>query len=280
MVVKLVTDSVSDLPPEVAKEMDITVVPLNVHFGTETYKDGVELSTEEFYHKLDNSPVSPTTSAPAPGLFAEAFDRLAEKTNEILAVIVAQKLSATYDAALQGMKLMKKKCQVEVVDSTLGIMGEGLLLVELAKRTLAGMSLHELVTMTAKITPRIHNRITLDTLKYMAKGGRIGKAQALLGSVLKINPVIGIKDGEVLPFAKLRSREKAREWLYEFAVNFSKVKALAVECGTNMVEAKALAERIASVWPKVPIYMSKVSPVVGAHTGPGTLSVTVLEQGD
>lgn len=277
LMVKLVTDSVSDLPSEVVKDMGMTVIPLNGHFGTEAYKDGVELSTEEFYHKLETSSTLPTTSAPAPGLLAEVFDKLAQETDEILAVLVSRKLSATYDAALQGIKLMKRKCHVELVDSTLGIMGEGLLVTEAAKRALAGASLSEVMDMVSKTISRIHVRVTLNTLRYLAMGGRIGKAQALLGAMLKMNPIIGIKDGEVLPFARVRSRQKANEWLYKSAANFGKVEALAVECGTSLDETKALAKRIASVWPNVPIYMSRVSPVVGTHTGPGVLSVSVLE---
>ena len=276
--VKLVTDSVSDLPPEVAKDMGITVVPLNVHFGTETYKDGVELTAEEFYHKLENSSALPTTSAPGPGLFAEVFDKLAEKCNEILAVFLSRKFSATYEVALQGIKLMRRKCQVEVVDSTLGIMGQGLLVVEAAKRALAGASLSELVDVVSETIPRIHIRVTLDTLKYLTMGGRIGKAQALLGSVLKVNPILGIKDGEAFPFARVRSRAQATEWLYKFATNFDRVRALAVEYGTNAAEARALAKRITPVFPKVPLYISNVGPVIGTHTGPNVLSVTVLEE--
>ena len=275
--VKVVTDSVSDLPSEVVEDMGITVIPLNVHFGTELYKDGVELTAEEFYHKLENSLTLPTTSAPGPGFFAEVFDKLAEECNEILAVFLSHKFSATYDSALQGIKLMKRKCQVEVVDSTLGIMGQGLLVIEAARKALAGASLSELAVVVSETIPKVHIRVTLDTLKYLAMGGRIGKAQSLLASMLRINPILGIKDGEAFPFARVRCRAKAIEWLYEFASGFNKVKALAVEYGTNAAEAKALAKRIASVFPKVPLYISNVGPVIGTHTGPSVLSVTVLE---
>jgi DegV family protein with EDD domain len=275
--VKVFTDSVSDLPNDVANEMGITIVPLYVHFGSEAYKDGVDLSAEEFYHKLEASSTLPTTSAPSPGLFAEFFDKLAEETDEIIGVLVAKKLSATYTAALQGIELMNRKCRVELVDSTLAIMGEGLLVIEAAKRARDGATLKELVDMISRTVSRTHVRVTLDTLRYLAMGGRIGKAQALLGSMLKMNPIIGVKNGDVLPFAKVRSREKANEWLYKFTANFSKVEALAIEYGTSLGEAKALADRIASIWPNVPIYMSRVSPVVGTHTGPGVLSVSVLE---
>jgi len=275
--VKLVTDSASDLPSEVAKDLGITVIPLYVQFGSETYKDRVDLTPEDFYQKLENSSLLPSTSAPAPGLFAEVFDDLAIKYSQILGVFLSRKLSATYDAALQGIKLMRRKCQVEIVDSTLGIMGQGLLVMEAAKRALVGANLNELVGMISETIPRMHVRVTLDTLKYLARGGRIGKVQALMGSMLKVNPILGIKDGEAFPFARVRSRAKATDWLYEFVSTFSKVRALAVEYGTNVEEAKALAKRIASIFPKVPLYLSNVSPVIGTHTGPTILSITVLE---
>ena len=275
--VKLVTDSVSDLPPEVVKDLEITVIPLHVHFGYETYKDRVDLSSEDFYHKLEHSSSFPSTSAPSPGLFAEVFDDLAMKCNQILGVFVSRKLSATYDAAVQGAKLMKRKCQVEIVDSALGIMGQGLLVMEAAKKALAGASISELVSMISGNIQRMHVRVSLDTLEYLARGGRIGKVQAFLGSMLRMNPIIGIKDGVAFPFARVRSRAQAVDWLCDFASKFEKVKALAVEYGTNAAEAKALAERIASMFPKVQMYISNVSPVICTHTGPNVLSVTVME---
>jgi DegV family protein with EDD domain len=275
--VKLVTDSASDLPPEVIKELEITVVPLHIQFGKETYKDRVDLSPGEFYDKLEHSSVLPTTAAPSPGMFAEVFDDLAAKYSQILGVFVSRKLSATYDAALQGIKLMKRKCEVEVADSMSGIMGEGLLVMEAAKKAIAGASLSELMNLISETIPRIHVRVTLDTLEYLARGGRIGRVQAFLGAMLRMNPIIGLKDGVAFPSARVRSRAKATEWLFEFASKFSKVKALAVEYGTNVAEAKALASRFTSVFPKAPIYMANVSPVVGTHTGPNLLSVTVLE---
>jgi DegV family protein with EDD domain len=275
--VKLVTDSVSDIPPDMVKKLEITVIPLHVQFGNETYKDRVDLSSEDFYQRLERSSKLPSTSAPGPGIFAQVFDDLATKYSQILGVFVSRKLSATYDAALQGIQLMKKKCQVEVVDSTLGIMGQGLLVMEAAKRALAGASFSELINLMSETIPRIHVRVALDTLEYLARGGRIGKVQAFLGSMLKMNPILGIKDGVAFPAARVRSRAKATDWLCDFSSKFGKVKALAVEYGTNAAEAKALAKRIASVFPKVPIYISNVSPVVGTHTGPNPLSVTVLE---
>jgi len=275
---KVITDSVADLPPEVINELGITVIPLYVHFGTETYKDRVELSAEEFYHRLETTPVLPKTSAPSPGLIAEAFDRVAESSDEILAIFLSRKFSATYDAALQGISLMKRKCRVEVIDSTVAIMGQGLLVIEAARKALAGANLNELLDLVSKAIPKIHVRASFDTLKYLAMGGRVTKLQVMMGSMLNMNPVLGIKNGEAFPFARVRSRTKSIDWLYKFTTSCKKVKAFAVEYGTDAVEAKSLAKRLTSAFPSVPIYISNVSPVIGTHTGPGIISVTVLEE--
>jgi len=276
--VKLVTDSVSDLPPEVAQELDITVIPLIVNFGGNSYMDRVELTAEEFYKKLVTCTELPKTSAPAPGIFANTFDQLATKCNEIFCVFLSSKFSSTCESAAEGIKLMKNKARVEIMDSKLAIMGQGMLVIEAAKKAMAGAKLNDLVDMVSKSIPRVHTRVTLDTLKYLEMGGRIGKVQALLGSLLKMNPILGIKDGEAFPFTRVRSRQKANEWLYQFATKFNNVKGIAVEYGSNLAEARELARRIASVMPRVPIHISNVSPVIGTHTGPTVLSVSILEE--
>ena len=275
--IKIVTDSVSDLPPEVVKDLDITVVPMNVHFGKEAYKDGVEITAGEFYRKLENSTVLPKTSAPGPGVFADVFDELAEKCSGIMGIFLSHKFSAVYDAASQGKNLMKNKCPIELVDSRAAIMMEGMLVIEAAKKALEGVSLNELVNLVTNTIPRIHMRSAMNDFKYLVMGGRIGKIQALLGTMLKVNAINTIEDGVAAPVTRINTRAKAIEWLYEYVTSFKKIKAIAVEYGTNVAEAKELAQRMAAVFPKVPIYLSQVSPVIGTHAGPGVLSITVLE---
>jgi DegV family protein with EDD domain len=275
--IKIITDSVSDLPLKVVKDLDITVIPMNVHFGDKAYKDGVELSTEEFYKKLTNSPVLPKTSAPAPGEFAAVFDELAEKSTGILGIFLSHKFSAVYNAAFQGINLMKNKCPIELVDSKSAIMMEGMLVIEVAKKALEGTSLDELVSLVANTMPRIHMRSTLDDYKYLVMGGRIGKIQAWMGTMLQVNSINTINDGVAIPVARVRTRAKTAEWLYEYVTSFKEIEALAIEYGTNIDEAKGLARRIAPVFPEVPIYLSQVSPVIGTHTGPSVIAVTVLK---
>ncbi|MFC2004468.1 DegV family protein [Chloroflexota bacterium] len=276
MAIKIVTDSIADLPSQVAQELGITVVPLNVRFGTEVYRDGVDLTAEQFYDRLKHNKTLPVTSVPAPGTFAETYDKLAEETDEILVITLTSKLSGTYDVALQSIGLMKKKCRVEVVDSQQAVMAQGFIAMAAAKASQSGASFDEVLDVVQSNIPRVDMRAAFDTLEYLERGGRIGKAQALLGSILKINPIIGLKDGEVFPFGRERSRAKAIDHLYNFAMSYSHIEEIAVEYATAFDEAEALAERLGAKFPKERIYRSMASPVIGTHTGPSLIMVTVL----
>jgi len=274
--VKIVTDSVADLPAQVVEKLGIAVVPLHVRFGTEVYRDGVDLTAEQFYDRLVHSKTLPVTSVPSPGSFAEAYDKLAEETDEILVITLSSKLSGTYEVALQSMGLMKRKCRVEVIDSQWAVMAEGFIVMKAAKAAQAGASLDEVVDIARKTIPYVDFLATFDTLEYLKRGGRIGAAQALLGSILKINPLITLKDGVVEPAGKTRSRAKAIDRLYNFAMSFAHIEELAVEDATTPDDAEALVERLSSKFPKERIYRSKMSSVIVTHTGPRAIAVSVL----
>jgi DegV family protein with EDD domain len=274
--VAIVTDSVTDLPPQVAEEAGIIVVPLVVRFGTDLYRDGLDLSPDQFYEKLKTSKVLPATSVPPPAAFADAYDKLAEKANEIVVISLTSKLSATYQVALQAVGLMKKRCRVEVLDSQWAVMAQGFIAIAAARAAQSGASLGEVLDVARHTMHRVDMRAAFDTLEYLERGGRIGKAQAFLGSLLKVNPVIGIKDGEVYPCARERSRAKAVDHLYNFATSFGNVEGLAVEYATDLDEANRLVQRLHSKYPQAPIYLSRASPVIGTHTGPGLIVVTVF----
>ena len=274
--VAIVTDSVADLPPQVAEELEITVVPLVVRFDTESYLDGLGLSPDQFYEKLRNSKILPATSAPSPAAFADAYHRLAEKTNEIVVISLTSRLSATYQAALDAAELMKKQCRVEVLDSQWAVMAQGFIAIAAARAAQSGASIDEVLGIARHTMRRVDMRAAFDTLEYLERGGRIGKAQAFLGSLLKVNPIIGLRDGEVYPVARERSRAKAVDHLYNFATGFGNVEGLAVEYATDLDEANRLVERFHSNYPQIPIYLSRASPVIGTHTGPGLIVVTVF----
>lgn len=274
--VAIVTDSIADLPPHVAEEFEITVIPLIVRFGTNIYRDGLDLSPDQFYEKLKKIEVLPTTSTPSPGTFANTYDRLAEETNEIVVITLTSKLSATYQVALQSIGLMERQCRVEVIDSQWAIMAQGFIAIAAAKAAQAGASINQVLDVARHAVHHVDLCGAFDTLDYLERGGRIGKAQAFLGSLLKVNPVIGMKDGEVFPYAKERSRAKAIDHLHDFAANFGDVEGLAVEYAADFDEANRLIQRLRSKFPQVPIYLSRASPVIGTHTGPSLIAVSVF----
>ena len=165
---------------------------------------------------------------------------------------------------------------MEVVDSRLAVMGQGFIVMAAAKAAQAGARFDEILDIVHRNIPRVDFRAAFDTLEYLQRGGRIGKAQALLGSILKINPIIGLKDGEVIPCGRERSRAKAIEHLYNFAMSYSHIEEMAVEYAAALDEAEMLIERLGSKFPKERIYRSRTSPVISTHTGPSLLVVTVL----
>ena len=273
--VAIVTDSVADLPPHVADEFGVTVVPLVVRFGTDVYRDGLDLNPDQFYEKLKTGKILPVTSVPSPATFTDAYDKLAEK-NEIVVITLTSKLSTTYQVALQSIGLMKKQCRVEVVDSQWAVMAQGFITITAAKAAQAGANFDEVLDVARHTIHRVDMRAAFDTLEYLERGGRIGKAQGFLGSLLKVNPVIGMKDGEVHPYAREHSRAKAIDHLYNFAASFGNIEGLAVEYATDFDEANRLIHRLHAKYPEVPIYLSRASPVIGTHTGPGLILVSVF----
>lgn len=277
MTVRIITDSLSDITPEFAKELGIDTVPVYVRFGKEVFKDRIEMSTDEFYRRLVQGDVFPTTTQPSPGDFLEVFKRLAKETDEILVVTLSSKLSGTYQSALQAKSLMEDKCRIEVIDSRQVIMGLGLIVISALRAAKAGANLDQLVDLVHKAMTRIHSAMFFDTLKYLAKGGRIGKAQGLLGSLLAVKPILTLKDGEVAPLTRVRSRTAGLDYLYNFVAGFPKIESLAVEYATTPDEAEKLAKRLGALYPTDRIIRATVSPVIGTYVGPHVLSVSVLE---
>jgi DegV family protein with EDD domain len=277
--VAVVTDSVSDLPPQIAEEFGITVVPLVVRFGTDLYRDSLDLSPDQFYGKLRTSKVLPATSVPPPAAFADAYNKLTEKTNEIVVITLTSKLSATCQVASQAIGLIKKRCRVEVLDSQWAVMAQGFITIAAARAAQSGAGIDEVLDIARHTMSRVDMCAAFDTLEYLERGGRIGKAQAFLGSLLKVNPIIGMKDGEVYPLARERSRVKAIDYLYDFVTSFRKVEGVAVEYASDLDEANRLVQRFCSKYPQIPIYLTRTSPVIGTHTGPGLIVVSVLGDG-
>jgi DegV family protein with EDD domain len=276
MPVKIVTDSVSDIPPGIIADLGITVIPVLLRFGEEVMRDGIDISSEHFYERLTSSKISPTTSVPSLDMFARAYARLGEETDEILVIMVSAKLSGMYNAALQSAKLVENKYRIEVVDSKCAVMSQGMVVIRAAQAAREGAGLEEILKIVHRDLPRTDMRAAFDTLTYLQRGGRIGKAQAFLGSMLKIHPIIAIKNGVVEPAARAHSRAKAIDYLYEFAAGYKRLEEVAVEDAACPDDSNLLVERLGKIFPAEKIYRSHTTPVIGAHTGPGLLLVAVL----
>ncbi len=279
MPVKVVTDSTADLPPALAKELGITVVPLNVHFGTEVYRDGVEIFPDEFYRRLVSSPRLPTTSQPTVGDFLRSYQELSQDTDEILSVHISAKLSGTMNSANQAREQFQGDCRIEIMDSLQGSLGLGMAAIAASRAAQRGAGLDEAVEETRRAIPQVRFFGLLDTLKYLEKGGRIGKAQAFAGSLLQIKPILTTMDGVVHPLERARSRAKGVERLYQLAQEHMPVDDLAVAYSTTPDEAQALAQRLKPLLPGGEVFVSQVGPVVGTYLGPGILAIALRMQG-
>ncbi len=276
MTVKILTDSVCDLPPQIIKELGIITIPVQVCFGTEVYRDGIDISTEDFYQKLETSKVFPTTAVPPPAEFIRAYDQAAAESDEILVITLSSKLSGLYNAAKQAVEMMTKKAQVEVIDSRWVIMAEGFIVMKAAQAARQGAKLDEIVKLVQYNINRVATCSMFDTMKYLQRGGRISKVAAMLGNMMHIHPILGVKDGEVYSMDRKRSWEEALDYLYNFVMAYQNIEELSVEYYKAVDDAEKLIERLNAKFPKERVIRSRTSPVIGAHTGPNLLVVAVL----
>ena len=275
MVIKIVTDSGADLPTALTEELDVTVVPVYLRFGKEVYRDRVDISEDEFYQRLLIDPVHPNTTQPSPQDFASVYDKLSQEADSIISIHITSKLSGTYNSAVQGKKMVSNKCHIEVVDSLSLSIGVGLMVILAAKMAKSGKNLEQIVDELQKIIPNVHLLILFDTLKYLVKGGRIGKAKGLLGSVLNVKPMLAMKDGELIPSGQVRTRSKGIDRLLGFVKNAKEIQDLAILHSTTPDEAQALLECTDSVFPKENTMIARLGPGLGVHGGPGVLAVAL-----
>ena len=280
MTVKVVVDSTSDIPEKLAKEWDITVVPAYVVYGGKCFRDGLDINNDEIYARLDHDSVFPTTSVPSPQDFADVYNKLAAETNEIISIHLTSRESGVYNSALLGKGLVSKKCKIEVVDSQSVAMSCGILAIAAAKEAKTGASLEKVTEVVRESIPRMHLIMVLDTLKYVVRGGRVGKGYGLLGSVLRVKPLLTMRDGKLVLAGVARTRTTAIKRLYDFVEGFPQVSEIAVSYATTNEDAEALAERIKSSHPGIPIYLTRIGPVLGTHAGPGAMGVAVRETGN
>ncbi len=276
MAVKIVTDSTSDIPQRVAADLGITVIPLYVNFSGQSFQDGVDLNADQFYEKLVAASALPTTSTPSPDAFTQVYERLTQDGSDVISIHVSSKLSATYNVATLGKNKLPG-CRVEIIDSGQVSMALGLQVIAAAKAARAGASAQEIRSLLKSVSERSRLFGLLDTLEYLQKGGRIGKAQAFLGTLLQFKPLLGVRDGEVVPLERLRTTGKAVRRLQDLACSGAKVESLAVLHSTATKEAEVLAQALANQVSPDNMYQARFGPVLGAYVGPRALGVALIE---
>jgi len=271
--IQVVTDSACDLLPSTAEEHGVRIVPLTIRFGAEEFVDREELSTKEFWDRVVTGPDMPETAAPSPGAFQEAFVGAADAGHDgVLCVTISSRLSATYQAARTAAASVADRIDVRVVDTLSVTLGQGLLVLAAVDLARGGAGLDEAAAAVADLSSRTHVYGVVDSLDYLKRGGRIGGAAHLMGSLLSIKPVIEVRDGVVEVESKQRTRSRALQYLAGKALDAGPVAWLGVANGVapDIEDVLGIVRRASPVHELV---VGELGPVVGAHAGPGSVGV-------
>jgi DegV family protein with EDD domain len=275
--VKILTDSTADLPPDVVERLGITVLPITIHLGQKSLRDGIDITAEDFFARLERVPAPPTTSPPTPRQFEETFAELTKQSSEVVAIHVSSKLSQTFRIATRAAAPLLGRSKIVVIDSQLVTAGLGMLVTAAAQAAADGASIDDVVKLIRGLIPRIYIAFFVETLEYLERGGRVGKAQALLGSMLNIKPLLILEEGEIVALEKVRTRAKAIEKLVEFITEFTRIEQMVILHSTTPDDVAALIEQINLVLPNMDIQVAHYGPVMATHLGPNALGVVVYE---
>jgi len=279
--VAIVTDSVADIPGEVAKALGISVIPLYIQFGLETFRDRVDMLEEEFYRKLESVRELPKTSQPSPNDFLQVYRALLNMKKEIVSIHPTAQLSGTYNTALLAREMLGNPDEIEVVDCKTGTAGQGLVVLEAARAALQGFGSGQIVELVKSMADKVRMYVALETLDYMARNGRVGRAKVFMASLLRIKPIIALLNGEIEPVDKVRGSSKIIPRLVDLCGEFvrtAKARA-AITHAKAFEQARRLKSEMESRLGLTDIMVSSMCPAVVANTGPGALAVAFYEPG-
>ncbi len=276
MAVRIVTDSTSDIPKAIADELRITIVPLTIAFGTQAYRDGLDLSADDFYARLSHEKDLPATSQPPPALFQHAYEHLITQ-GDVVSVHLSHKFSGTIETA-RRVALETAPDKITVVDSGSVSMGLGLCAIAAARAAQGGAGRAECAAAAEAVARKLHIAVAFETLEYLRRGGRIGRAKAFLGGLLRLKAILTVKDGEVFPVTRVRSRAKAIEELFALCTKHEGVSDIVVLHTTTPSDGADLARRAREAVPAATVYEGRFGPALGVHGGPGMLGICVVAE--
>lgn len=274
--VAVVTDSTSDLTPEQQERYGITVVPLNVHFGQDTYQDGVTITADEFIDRMVQADRLPTTSQPPVGAFETCFRSLAADHDEICCVLISAKLSGTVQSATLAAQAVASLVHVEIVDTNSVTAALGMQAIRAAALADDGQDAATIAKVLVSEAGRYHIVFFVETLEHLRRGGRIGKAAQLVGTMIRLRPLLRLENGQIVPYERTRTRAKATAALVTFARELSRIDQAAVIYNTTAGDAGSLANDVASITGGT-VDIVRFGPVISTHVGPGVLGVVIKE---
>ncbi len=280
MTVRIVTDSSADLPLDLVHKNQITVVPCYVVVDDQTLKDGVDIQADEFYRRLQSKGRTPTTAQPTVADFQEVYRDLVGRGDQVVSIHVSRKLSGTINSAEQAKASLENgedSAPVEIIDSRLASIPLGLAVLDAAEMAAEGGDYLKIAAKVREGLPLQHGLFSIDTLEYLQKGGRIGKASAFIGSVLNVKPILRLQDGEAHPVERPRNRERAMRRLVELAQELAPVRRLAVIYSTDPEPMEALKQDLTGLLPADQIIEARFGSTLGTYIGPDALGVAVTQ---
>ena len=278
---RIITDATAHLSPELVAQYQITVLPIEVRFGDEKYLIGPDESTERLFRRMVDGPASSIQASIPPGAIQEAYRQLSRETDEVLVILSSRKLSGGYDTARAVSGAFLGQCRIVVTDSMSTSWGLALLVEAAARAADEGKSFDETIRMVRGLLPHVYIVFFVERLDYLEKGGRIGPAQALLGTLLRIKPLLMVQEGDIIPLEKVRTRTMAIEKLADFVTEFASIQQVVImhsplENGTDELRGE-LDERLSQELPGLDFPVIEYDPVLACHLGPDALGVTVFE---
>jgi len=276
--VRIVTDSTADLPEAITGSLGVSVVPLHVYFDDEEFEDGVTIGRSDFYRRL-TAPGQrlPRTAAPSSGAFADVYEREAHTAEAIVSIHISPKLSGTYAAAVAAGADAGMRDRVAVIDSGTACLGLGLLVVQAAAMARDGARFEDIVRVTKASVPRTRFFGALGSLEYLRRGGRIGRATSLLGSMLHVSPIVGLQNGVVYPVERVRGRRRALERICQMVESYGPLTYLAVGHTTDEAGMMALAELLSGYVPDERMLLAQCGATLGTYLGPGAFGVALMQ---
>ena len=279
--IALVCDSTADLPEEAIRSLSVEVVPLNVHFGDQVFPDYVDISPEQFLERLENTSVLPTTSQPSPAAFAEAYDRVSMDADAIVVLTISSKLSGTWQSARLGIDIATSDVPVHVIDSLSASTGLGLQVRRARDLVDCGLPIDQIVGTLEREAPLYQLTFFADTLEFLQRGGRIGRASMMIGSLLQVKPILACEHGTVVPVERTRTRSRGIDGLIDIAnTNRSAKRVGILHDGRHHTDLERVTDGVRCLAPEGEIYTNQYGPIIATHVGPGALGVCVFRHSD